>query len=217
MCDTGQALAHEVVNFVYYGASGKIYSRKTDGQEPIRVEVPNNYSHTKDMLVASAPRELNRQVTCGQSPSANRLQENCDEDRKETIDCEADFTCQREKPFHARSGPLSSADRGKDSKDPAHAEPDDTKHEQRATDNSEIHSAAVAKDDIVAGPRYPEARPGSLYEADIQRLRKSKEYRYAGGLDLQSTAKLPDELNAQARKGNVMKRIGKAMGMIKKT
>jgi hypothetical protein len=163
LCDTGHALAQDVAEHVYHQA-GEVYSKKNDSHKLVRVELPPNYTHTKGLLRAMdrAVRSTSRTtpiisydptypVTRRRSPSPDRRRRYRDENQTETVYIEPNNTERERRP------------------------------RRRATHKSRRYSAVVVNDDIEADltrqpEKKPDARRGSLYDTDIQRLKKDKGY-----------------------------------------
>jgi hypothetical protein len=157
LCNDGSALAQDVVEHVYQEA-GKIYSKKRDNNKPVRVELPANYTHTRELLQAvelAASLKIQTTpiishdptfpVTRRRSPSPDRRRRYRDENQTETV----------------------------------HIEPADTERRRRATNKQRRYPNVVVNDDIDLA-REPEKKPdprrGSLYATAIQWLKKDKSY-----------------------------------------
>ena len=163
LCDTGHALAQDVAEHVYHKA-GEVYSKASDNHKLVRVELPANYTQTKDLLRAidRALKSTSRTVpvisydpsypvTRRRSPSPERRRRYSDAGQKEAVYIE-----------------------------PANAERD-RRPRRRLTHKSKRYSTVALNDDVEAElARQPErkvdTRRGSLYDTDIERLRKDKGY-----------------------------------------
>lgn len=160
LCDTGHALAQDVAEHVYHRA-GEIYSTKTDDHKLVRVELPPNYGQTRGVLQAidralrSAQRtapvisyDRTYPVTRRRSPSPERRTRYRDEDQKEVAYIEPNNTERDRRP------------------------------QRRPTHKSRRYSTVVVNEDVEAALREKkrDARRGSLYDTDIQRLQKDKGY-----------------------------------------
>lgn len=164
LCDTGHALAQDVAEHVYHKA-GEVYSKKCDNHKLVRVELPPNYNHTRNLLrvMDRAVRSTIRTtpvisydptypVTRRRSPSPERRRRHSDDGRRETVYIEP-------------------------------GKPDsDRRPRRRNTHKSRRYETVVVNDDIEADmARQPKKKPdtsrrGSLYDTDIQRLKKDQDY-----------------------------------------
>ena len=163
LCDRGLALARDVAEHVYHIA-GEVYSKKSDNHKLVRVELPPNYTQVRDLLRAMdrAVRSASRTtpiisydptypVTRRRSPSPERRRRYTNEDRTESVYIEPNKTESDRKP------------------------------RRRTSHKSRRYDTVVVSDDIEADlarqpEKKPDARRGSLYDTDIQRLKKDKGY-----------------------------------------
>lgn len=160
LCDTGHALAQDVAEHVYHKA-GEIYSKKTDDHKLVRVELPPNYDQTRELLQAidralrknlrTTPiisYDTNYPVSRRRSPSAER-RSRCRDDPKETVYIEPGNTERDRRP------------------------------QRRSTHKGRRYEKVVVDDNVesdMTREKKPDSRRGSLYDTDIQRLKKDKGY-----------------------------------------